>query len=57
MTQLLTVREVAQILKVCENTVYNMVKRKQISAVRIGNGKRQGIRFRYEVLEKWIERN
>jgi excisionase family DNA binding protein len=57
MKPLLTVRDAANILSVCEDTVYGLVKRKLIKAVRIGVGKRQGIRFRYEVLEKWIERN
>jgi len=56
-TKLITVREAAALLRVCEDTVYNMVKRRELPSLRIGHGKRQGIRFDIGKLEDWISRN
>lgn len=54
-TQLLSVREVAGRLGVCENTVYGLIARGDLPTVDLQLG-RAKTRVRETDLEKWIER-
>ncbi|OXM84582.1 helix-turn-helix domain-containing protein [Paenibacillus rigui] len=47
----LTVTEAAEKLRVCEDTIYTMVRRKQIPHFRV----RRRIFFRAESLEAWMK--
>ena len=51
--EFITVEELATVLKVSPRTIQRIIKRKQLSAIRIG---RQW-RFRREWVEKWLEKN
>lgn len=58
MSQLLTVREVAEYLRVNPETVYRMVPRKELKALKInGRSKQPTLRFDRDALSKWIDRN
>jgi excisionase family DNA binding protein len=50
--QIMTVREVAEYLKVNERTVYRMASAKKIPAFKIG----ASWRFKGEEIEHWIEK-
>jgi excisionase family DNA binding protein len=52
LSDLLTLKEVKDILKVGQNKVYEMAQTKQIPVVKIGN---KGYRVPRHALEKWIE--
>ena len=47
---ILTVREVAQYLRMSETKVYRLVKARHLPAVRIG----KSWRFRKDLLDKWL---
>ena len=47
---ILTIREVADYLKVTERTLYRLVQEGKLPAVKVGNS----WRFRREDLERWI---
>ena len=49
---LLTVSEVAKLLKVNRNFVYNLIKNGELEAVRIGS-----IKVRKEALNRYIDKN
>jgi excisionase family DNA binding protein len=49
---ILTIREVAEYLKVTERTLYRLVQEKQIPAFKVGNS----WRFRRDDLERWISK-
>jgi len=53
MNEFLTVDELAQRLRVSERTIQRIVRRKEISAIRIG---RQW-RFRHEWIDEWLAKN
>lgn len=53
MNEFLTVDELAQRLRVSERTIQRIVRRKEISAIRIG---RQW-RFRREWIDEWLAKN
>jgi excisionase family DNA binding protein len=48
----MTVQEVAQYIGVCEDTIYAMVREKQIPHVRV----RRRIFFRKDTIDVWMER-
>ena len=48
--KLYTVKEVAEILRVNTDTVYRLIKNKELSAVKIGN-----IKIRPEDLERYLK--
>ena len=50
--RLLTVTEVAELLRICRFSVYNLVKRKELSAIKVLN------QFRFEInsVEKYLEK-
>lgn len=48
--EILTIREVADYLKVTERTLYRLVQEDSIPAVKVGNS----WRFRRQDLERWI---
>ncbi len=48
---LLTYREAAMLLGVCERKLADMVKRREIPCVRI----KRSVRFRREALCRWVE--
>lgn len=50
--RLLTAREVSLVLRVSQTTLYRMIQRGEIPAVRIGGGR--VYRFRYEDVERFI---
>lgn len=52
-TPLLTVREVAQVLRLSQACVYTMVARGQLPHLRVGNG-RGSIRFSREDLDRFL---
>ncbi|HSP14486.1 MAG TPA: helix-turn-helix domain-containing protein [Thermoanaerobaculia bacterium] len=49
--QILTLREVALLLKVAEKTVYTMAQRKELPAFKV----RGQWRFRRDDLDRWID--
>jgi excisionase family DNA binding protein len=49
--ELLTVKQVAEVLKISRQAVYSLVARRRISCVRFS---RRGIRFRVEDFEEWL---
>ena len=52
-TLLLTPREAAEALSICERTLYGLSKRGQIPAVRIG----RAVRYSVRDLEDWIQKS
>ncbi len=53
MEKLLTLYELADYLKVNKFTVYRMVYRKQLPAIKVANH----WRFKEQDIEKWLEKN
>ena len=51
--ELLTVREVARFLKVNEYTLYRLVAKKKLPAIKVGSQ----WRFERRVLERWLRNN
>jgi excisionase family DNA binding protein len=51
MTTVLTMTEVAQLLKVHSSTVYRLLKKKSIPAFKLGSD----WRFNQESIERWIK--
>ncbi len=49
--QMMTVKEVAQYLHLHQSSVYRLLKRKGLPAVRIGSD----WRFRRESVDRWVE--
>lgn len=52
-SELLTVREVARFLKVNEYTLYRLVAKKKLPAIKVGSQ----WRFERRVLERWLRNN
>lgn len=52
---LMTLRELSAYLNVAPSTLYKMVMRGEIPAVRWGE-RRQTVRFRQEAIETWLEK-
>lgn len=50
---LMTTEEVARYLRVNKFTVYRLVSRKQLPALRVGNQ----WRFKRSILENWLKKN
>ncbi len=50
-TQLLSVREVARLLGLCRASIYRLVERGELPAIRIGNS----IRFLQDELSDWLQ--
>jgi excisionase family DNA binding protein len=50
--EILTLPEVAQLLKVAEKTVYTMAQRRELPAFKVGGQ----WRFKREDIDQWIER-
>jgi excisionase family DNA binding protein len=50
--RLLTVTEVAELLRICRISVYNLVKRKELSAIKVLN------KFRFDIttVEQYLEK-
>jgi excisionase family DNA binding protein len=50
--RLLTVTEVAELLRICRLSVYNLVKKKELSAIKVLN------KFRFDItsVEQYIEK-
>ncbi|WP_438446832.1 helix-turn-helix domain-containing protein [Gorillibacterium sp. sgz5001074] len=51
MRETLTAKEAAAIIGICEDTLYEMVRQKQIPHFRV----RRRILFRHQTLLKWME--
>jgi len=52
MSNLLTVKQVAEKLKMCERSIYDYVAEQKIPYVKIG----KAVRFSPEKIESWIEK-
>ena len=52
-TELLTVKEVAKYLKMCQITIYRLAKAGKIPAFKVGGD----WRFKQSSIEKWIDEN
>ena len=50
--RLLTVTEVAELLRICRFSVYNLVKRKELSAIKVLNK----LRFDITSIEQYLEK-
>jgi excisionase family DNA binding protein len=50
----LTVREVADVLRVSQSTVYELVRRRRLRAVRCGIGRQGGVRITQSVLREYL---
>ena len=55
MNDILTVSELAQRLKLTDDTIYQMVAAGKVPYFRVGQ-KAGAIRFRWDDIEKWIEK-
>jgi len=53
MTDIMTIKEVADYLKINEKTIYKLAKEKKIPAFKIGGN----WRFKKEAIDEWIKRN
>lgn len=53
MTQLMTVREVADYLRVSEKTIYRLLKQGHIPGTKVGNQ----WRFDKTAIDKWLQRD
>jgi len=56
MTDLLTVKEMASLLQIHPNTIYQWVEKTEVPFIRLGNGKKSGIRFRKNDIDEWLEK-
>lgn len=55
-TEIMTVDELANLLKVHPNTIYQRVEAGEIPGMfRLGNGERSPIRFSRKLIMEWIE--
>ena len=54
--KLLNAHEVAEVLGVCEATIYNYVKNKRLPVIRLGTGPKAHFRVSQEALQAFIER-
>ena len=55
--EILTVEQVAEMLSLTQDTIYEKVERKEIpGAFRLGEGKQPPIRFSKKVLLEWINK-
>ena len=53
MTDIMTIKDVADYLKINEKTIYKLAKEKKIPAFKIGGN----WRFKKKAIDEWIERN
>lgn len=49
--EIMTIKEVAKYLKMNEKTIYNLIKKKEIPAFKVGGN----WRFKKSIIDKWIE--
>jgi excisionase family DNA binding protein len=52
-TDIMTIREVANYLKMTEKTIYKLAKERKIPAFKVGGN----WRFKKEAIDEWIEKN
>jgi excisionase family DNA binding protein len=53
MTDIMTIKEVADYLKINEKTIYKLAKEKRIPAFKVGGN----WRFKKNTIDEWIEKN
>ena len=51
MEELMTIEELSDFLKISKSGIYNLIYRKKIPHVKIG----QRVRFQRKTIEKWLE--
>ena len=49
--EIMTIKEVAKYLKMNEKTIYNLIKKKELPAFKLGGN----WRFKKSIIDKWIE--
>jgi len=52
-TDIMTIREVANYLKMTEKTIYKLAKERKIPSFKVGGN----WRFKKEAIDEWIEKN
>ncbi|OQX53105.1 MAG: hypothetical protein B5M48_03975 [Candidatus Omnitrophica bacterium 4484_213] len=52
-TDIMTIKEVANYLKMTEKTIYRLAKERKIPSFKVGGN----WRFKKEAIDEWIERN
>ena len=48
--EIMTIKEIAKYLKINEKTIYNLIKKKEIPAFKVGGN----WRFKKSLIDKWI---
>ena len=55
--EILTAREVQQLLKIGRTKLWELTRQNAIPAYRVGQGKRSGLRYKRSELLAWLDQN
>ena len=55
--EILTSREVQELLKIGRTTLWELTRKSAIPAYRVGSGKRSGLRYKRSELMAWLNQN